>query len=429
MRVLLLGATGFIGRHVAARLLGENHAVVAAVRDPAGARRRFPGMETVRIDLNHMTAARDWLPLLPGIDAVVNCAGILQSGRGQSARAIHAAAPIALFAACEAAGIGRVVHVSAVSADAEAGTEYAITKRMAEDDLRHRPFPWVLLRPSLVYASGSYGGTSAIRGLAGFPLVTPTVGRGDGRFQPIHADDLARTVAACLLRDDLCHQTLEPCGPEMLTLRQITERTRAWLDLPPARVVAVPEPLVRLVARVGDLLGSGPLRTTAIDQMNHGNTTDAALFERLIGFRPRTMGESFRAAPSHVQDRWHARLFFLRPALTAALVVLWAGSGLAGLFHPPTDEVRIVQTLHLPAASAGPIGNALSLVDIGIALGVASGRRAPLLARVQISLVLGYTLGIGAADPSLWADPYGALLKNIPVLLAMAVWAALLVET
>ena len=429
MRILLLGATGFIGRHVAARLLGENHVVVAAVRDPAGARRRFPGMGTARIDLNHMVSAQDWLPLLPGIDAVVNCAGILQSGRGQSARAIHAAAPIALFAACEAAGIRRVVHISAVSADAEAGTEYAITKGMAENDLRRRPFPWVLLRPSLVYASGSYGGTSAIRGLAGFPLVTPTVGRGDGRFQPIHADDLARTVAECLTRDDLRHQTLEPCGPEMLTLRQITEQTRAWLDLPPARVVAVPEFLVRLVARVGDLLGSGPLRTTAIDQMNHGNTGDAAAFERLIGFRPRTMDEAFRAAPSHVQDRWHARLFFLRPALTMALVALWAGSGLAGLLNPPADAVRIMQTLHLPGSWAGPVGNALSLLDIAIALGLAVGYRARLLARVQIGLVLGYTLGIGVADPSLWADPYGALLKNIPVLLAMVAWTALLVET
>ncbi len=429
MRVLLLGATGFIGRHVAARLLGEGHVVVAAVRDAAGARRRFPGIEAVRIDLNHMASARDWLPLLSGIDAVVNCAGILQSGNGQSARAIHATAPIALFAACQAAGIRRLVHISAVSADAAAGTEYAITKKMAEDDLRTRTLPWVLLRPSLVYASGSYGGTSAIRGLAGVPFVTPTVGRGDQRFQPIHADDLARTVAECLARDDLCHGTLEPCGPETLTLRQITERTRTWLDLPPAPVVMVPEPLVRLAARVGDLVGSGPLRTTAIDQMRHGNTTDAAAFERAIGFRPRTMDASFRAAPSQVQDRWHARLFFLRPALSVALVILWAGSGLAGLLHPPADEARIVRALHLPAAWAGPIGNTLSLVDIAIALGLASGRRPRLLGWVQIGLVLGYTLGIGVADPSLWADPYGALLKNIPTLLAMAVWAALLVET
>lgn len=428
MRVLLLGATGFIGRHVAARLLGEGHVVVAAVRDTASARRRFPEIEAVRIDLNHMAAAQDWLPLLSGIEAVVNCAGILQSGAGQSAQAVHATAPIALFAACQAVRMRRVVHVSAVSANADAGTEYAATKKAADDDLRMRDVPWVLLRPSLVYASGSFGGTSAIRGLAGCFAVTPLVGRGDQPFQPIHADDLARTIADCLQREDLCHRTLEPCGPETLTLKQITQQTRAWLDLPPARVVEVPERLVRLAAKVGDLVGAGPLRTTAIDQMVYGNTADGAAFEQAIGFRPRTMAEAFRAAPSHVQDRWHARLFFLRPALTAALVVLWAGSGLAGFFNPPADEARIAQTLQLPASWSSLVGAAFSAVDLAIALGLALGRRPRLLAWVQIILVLGYTLGIGVADPALWADPYGALLKNIPVLLAMAVWAALLDE-
>lgn len=428
MRVLLLGATGFIGRHVTAYLLHEGHTVVAAVRDTVSARRRFPGIETVRIDLNRMASAQDWLPLLSQAEAVVNCAGILQSGAGQSAHAIHVTAPVALFTACQAAEIRRVVHISAVSADTDAGTEYAATKKAADDDLRARDLPWVLLRPSLVYASGSYGGTSAIRGLAGFPFVTPMVGRGDQRFQPIHADDLARTIAGCLARDDLCRRTLEPCGPETLTLRQITEQTRMWLDLPPAHALQVPETLVRLAARIGDVVGAGPLRTTAIDQMVYGNTSDPAGFEQAIGFRPRTMSQSFRHAPSHVQDRWHARLFFLRPALTAALVILWAGSGLAGFFNPPADETRIVQALHLPTSWSRLIGDAFSLMDVTIAGGLAAGRYDRLLAWVQVLLVLSYTTGIGMADPSLWADPYGALLKNIPVLLAMVVWAALLDE-
>ena len=164
MKVLLFGATGFIGRHVAAHLLCEGHGVVAAVRDVESATRRFPGIEAVRVDLNRMTMPADWTPLLFQIDAVVNCAGILQSGAGQLAHAIHALAPIALFQACEDAGLQRIVHVSAVSADSDAGTEYAATKKAADDDLRSRNLQWVLLRPSLVYASGSYGGTSAIRG-------------------------------------------------------------------------------------------------------------------------------------------------------------------------------------------------------------------------------------------------------------------------
>ncbi len=110
-------------------------------------------------------------------------------------------------------------------------------------------------------------------------------------------------------------------------------------------------------------------------------------------------------------------------------MILWGGAGLAGFLTPPTDESRIVQTMHLPASWSRAAGGAFCLVDIAIALGLATGRRGRLLAWVQVLLVLGYTLGIGLADPLLWADPYGALLKNIPVLLAMVVWAALLDET
>jgi uncharacterized protein YbjT (DUF2867 family) len=428
LKVLLLGATGFIGRHVAARLLTDGHFVTAGVRDIASIKRRFPEINAVQLDLNRMKSPDDWLPLLAVIDAVVNCAGILQSGAGQSARDIHTTAPVALFAACERLQIGRVVQLSAISADTDAGTEYALTKKAADDDLKGRKLPWVLLRASLVYASGSYGGTSAIRGLAGFPFVTPLVGDGDQRFQPIHADDLAHAISACLTRDDLCQQTLEPCGPETLTLREIVQQTRTWLDLPTVPVLKMPERLVRIAAKVGDVAGTGPIRTTSIDQMTYGNIGDPIAFQQIIGFRPRTMAEAFQSAPSHVQDRWHSRLFFLRPALTIALVALWAGSGLAGLLNPPADEGRIMQALHLPMSWGSPIGIAFSLLDIALAVGIAMGRAGRLLAYAQIVIVFGYTVGIGFADPKLWADPYGALLKNIPVLAAMIIWSALLDE-
>jgi uncharacterized protein YbjT (DUF2867 family) len=136
MRILLLGATGFLGRHICAHLLEQKYEVVAGVRDVQSARRRFPGLETIQLDLNHMLSAADWLPHLRGLDAVVNCAGILQSSPGQSASAIHAKAPIALFDACLAARVRRVIQISAVSADAAAGTEYAVTKQSADDHLR-----------------------------------------------------------------------------------------------------------------------------------------------------------------------------------------------------------------------------------------------------------------------------------------------------
>lgn len=424
MHVLVTGATGFVGRHVCARLLSKGHRVTAAARNTASALRRFPGIVAVRIDMMGMLSVEKWKPLLAGIDAVVNCAGILQSGRGQSAKAIHATAPMALFDACVSSGVPRVVQISAISADEEAGTEYAVTKKAADDYLRSLDLEWIVLRPSLVYAQGSYGGTSLLRGLAGLPFVIPLVGDGSQKFQPIHADDLAETVVRCLENPQLARRTLEPVGPDTLTTRRILEMTRRWLDLPPARVLHVPLRLVRLLARIGDVLDLGPLRTTSIDQIEYGNVSDPAAFEAAMGFRPRTMAAAFEEAPSHVQDRWHTRLYFLRPTLTAALSLLWLLSGLGGLFDSP-EAVAVAIGLGIPAPLAQLAAIFFSLIDIGIGIALVAGFGQRYLGAIQLGLVGGYTIGFGSLMPGLWVDPLGSLLKNIPILAAIAVWMAL----
>jgi uncharacterized protein YbjT (DUF2867 family) len=420
MRLLITGATGFIGRHLCAALLTAGHQIVAAVRDPASAQRRFPGIEAVRIDMMAMTAPHHWQELLRGIDAVINCAGILQSRRGQSARVIHVTAPAALFDACLAAGVRRVIQISAVSADLEAGTEYALSKRAGDEHLRGLDLDWVVLRPSLVYGSGSYGGTSMLRGLAGLPFCIPLVGDGGQQFQPIHVDDLAETVRRALEDPMLIRRTLDPVGPEILTLRQIVERLRAWLDLPPVPMIPIPLGLIRRVARIGDVLEWGPLCTTSVDQIVYGNIADAAAFEAAIGFRPRSMAQALREAPSHVQDRWHARLYVLRPMLSAALFLLWLGSGIAGM-TALGSVAAILEPLGISNAQGVLAGLLFSLADLALA-GALLLRPSRRLGLLQFALVAAYTLGLGVILPGLWLDPFGRLLKNLPILATIAVW-------
>src|SRR6185437_6615359 len=144
MKLLLTGATGFIGRYLLMALIQAGHDVVPAVRRPAEADRLLPRPASIRADFNRMTAAEDWAPHLAGIDAVINCAGILQGRPGQSIDAIHARAPIALFQACEAAGIRRVIQISAISAEPGAGTGYAATKHAADAWLAGTGLDWVI---------------------------------------------------------------------------------------------------------------------------------------------------------------------------------------------------------------------------------------------------------------------------------------------
>lgn len=426
MHVLVLGATGFIGRHVVGRLLGAGHRVTAAARDAASVRRRFPAATPLPIDLNRMTAADSWRPLLVGIDAVVNCAGILQRRRGQSITAIHRDAPMALFQACAALRIRRVVQVSAVSAEDGADTDYARTKKAADDHLRGLDLDWILLRPSLVYGRGSYGGTSFIRGIAGLPFVTPHIGSGDQAFTPIHVDDLATTILLAV-EGRITRQTEDPCGPQTLTLAQIVAATRAWLDLPPARLLRVPKPLVRGIARLGDLLPLGPVNSTALRQLEYGNAADPEAFARAISFTPRAMSAAFSAEPSLVQDRWHARLYFLRPLLTFVLFLTWLASGLVGLVAPAPTVAGVAAGLGLPPAIAPALHIFACLTDLALALSilVTPARQSWISAAAQVIVVSGYSVALTIAVPSLWMDPFGPLLKNLAVLATIGAWAAL----
>jgi uncharacterized protein YbjT (DUF2867 family) len=99
MKVLLTGANGFLGRYILAALLKAGHDVVPAVRNTVQADRLLPSPASIHADFNRDIRKEDWLPRLDGIDAVINCAGILQGSVSQSIDAIHSKAPQVLFSA------------------------------------------------------------------------------------------------------------------------------------------------------------------------------------------------------------------------------------------------------------------------------------------------------------------------------------------
>ena len=204
MRVLVLGAGGFIGGRVCAGLLARGHDVVPCGRDAAALRRRFPGRLAMAADLAR-DGARDWLPRLAGLDAVVQAAGALG---GPDLEAVHARGPAALFDACAAAGVARLVQVSALGAGPGAPSRFHRTKRDADEHLlRLRAAAeaagggggrggWCVLRPSLVVGRGGRS-TALFAALAALPR-PPRLGPGTWRVQPLHVEDLARAVAELL---------------------------------------------------------------------------------------------------------------------------------------------------------------------------------------------------------------------------------------
>ena len=417
-RVLVLGASGFIGAEVAGRLAAQGFEVRAGARRPDEARRRLPALDWVAADFAGLTRPEAWRPLLEGVDAVVNCVGVLQDGAGDSLTLAHETGPAALFEACTAAGVRRLIHVSAVGADEAAGTAYARSKHVTEDLLAASDLDWVVLRPSLVVGRAAYGGTALMRGLAALPFVIPVVG-GEQRFRPIMLPDLAEAIARLLQPGALSCTMLEAAGPESLSFAEVLTAFRGWLGQGPAPVVAVPRPLAWPAMALGDLCGwfgwPSSLRTTSLRQMDYYVEGDAARWVAVTGVRPMTLGRFLTANPAVSADRWYAKLYFVRPVSIAALALFWILTGAISLGAGYGQALAVLQLGGFGRWSA-PIEGIGAAFDLAMGLALLNRRWTAKVAACMCVATAGY-LAVGSISlPQLWADPLGPWLKVIPMM-------------
>lgn len=411
--VLLLGATGLIGSAVMARLLREGFAVRAVGRRMV---RELPGVEWVRLDLREATRPEVWLPHLAGVSAVVNCAGVLQDTAGDSNAAVHSAAPAALYAACELAGVRRVVLLSAMGADRESLTDFSRTKREGEAALMARELDWVILRPSVVLGRPAYGGSALIRALAALPvtLVQP----GAGLLQVVQLDEVTETVSWFLRPGAPAKVALELAGPQRLAFDEVVAAYRRWLGYPPARRLKAPAWLMGLGYRLGDLAGllgwRAPVRTTARKELTRGAVGDPSAWTALTGISPRSLDAALATTPVTVQDRWFANLYLLKPLVFTVLSVFWIGTGIISLTIGWDIGVD-----YMLAGGAGPLSEpsvvAGALADIAIGLAIAYRPTTRLGLWAALAITAFYVVAGTSILPVLWADPLGPMWKVWPI--------------
>ncbi len=414
-RVLLLGADGFIGRHIAFALRDAGHEVIACARRPDRLARM--GFTTLRADLT-APATHDpgfWRAPLDKVTAVINAAGLL-NGSERQFQAVHQTAPGALYAAMPAEC--QLLLISATGIET-ATTPFARHRRTGETLAQQHN--GIVLRPGLVLGETSYGGSSLLRALAACPLVTPVVGDGAQPFNPIHAEDLAALLLR-LLQERASPDIYAIGGPETCAQADMVRAYRSWLGLPAAPLLRLPLPLARLVGRIGDVLRLGPISATAVAQLTAGVISEPD--PRLPASRP--FSAFHRARPAGSQDLWHARLYLMRPVLRLTLALLWIASGLLGLTLPAAQFLPLISP-HPALSDTALIALARlgGLADLAIALALLRGWRLPLMAAVQGALVLGYTLTFSLLAPALWLLPLGGLLKNLPILALITLHAIL----
>jgi uncharacterized protein YbjT (DUF2867 family) len=418
VRILVVGASGFIGSVLVARLVTAGHEVVAVSRSKAASPPvAASGVTEVALDVAQATRLEDWTPVLAGVEAVVNCAGALQEGPSDSLAGVHAHGISALFRACERAGIRRVVHLSAVGVDRPASA-FSRTKLAGDQALMALDLDWIVLRPSVVVGRQAYGGSALLRGLAALPL-TPVLS-GTGPLQLVHLDDVTAAILFFLRPDSPSRRVVEVVGAKRLSLADTVRLFRRWLRWPPAPPIRVPSWMATVIYRLGDIAGwlgwRPPLRRTTGLEMLRGATGDAETLGRLTGVGPRDVETALAADPASVQDRWFARLYLLKALIFVVLALFWISTGLIALGPGWEIGMNLMREGSVDEHTAALVVAAGAFADIAIGLAIAfrPTARYGLYAALTISLL--YAIIGTILVPRLWADPLGPMLKIWPII-------------
>lgn len=406
MNILVIGASGMIGSHVRTALQTAGHRVIGASR-----RRPEGAGEWFELDFTVMQRAENWLPCLQGIDAVVNCVGILREAQPGDFDLLHRDVPIALFEACAKLGIRRVVQVSALGSGINAATPYWRSKGAAEADLLARDFGTVI-RPSLVY--GLNGASSRVfRLLATLPFIMMPLASG-AKVQPIHVDDLTEAVLR-LLAMDKPPREIAVVGPRAMSMTEYLTTLRQAMQAPCGIVLDMPMPLAHLAARIGQLIPSSALTPDALTMLevsrDGSNTADASDISALLGRAPRDpagfAGPELRSA---AVTAWAA------PAIRIAFALLWLLTAWTSWFGWPHAESHAwLAACGVPEDWRETTLLGASLLDAGIGLALLL-TRTQWIWPLQIAVVGTYTLIMSVCLPQFWLHPFGVLGKNIPLL-------------
>jgi len=415
MKVLVLGATGFIGQSIYDFLQrGECFEVVAGVRDA----QKFSG-DAVKIDFNQLEDDKELVKSLTGFDVVVNAVGIIAESKKATFEKIHTIAPKVLFDACKEAGVKKVVQVSALGTQ-RGTTNYHQSKNRADAYLRELGIDYAILHPSIVYGEGGKS-TALFQALAALPFL-PVVGDGLQKLQPIAIEDFVVTVKRVIQSQEKQIE-LDVVGRESLTYKEMLQGFRKRLDLEETKVVSLP-PFGSDV--MGKLLDEPTISQDNITMLNQGNSASVEPLEKFLKYRPVTMQERLFRTEASSAEKLSASLYFMRPLLRIVIAFVWIWSGIVSAFLYPQDlALELLYEIGTPEVLALPLLYVASLLDITIGVLMLMNYRLQLLLKFQLLVIFVYTLLLTFLATHHWLHPFGPVLKNLPLLVSIYILSRL----
>ena len=270
--ITIFGGTGFIGRYVVRRLAAQHARIRVVSRDwgvhgrdlqPMGAVGQIVGGP---LDLRNQDALAE---TFAGNHAVINLIGILYETRRQQFAEVQAALPGRIARAARAAGVQRLVQISAIGADPGSSSAYARSKAEGEQAARAAFPEATVIRPSIVIGPED-GFFNRFAAMARLLPALPLIGGGETRFQPVYVGDVAAAIVAALEREEARGQTYELGGPQVYSFAELM---RYMLEVIGRKRMLVPLSfdLARLQARVLEKLPVPPLTTDQVELLKTDN--------------------------------------------------------------------------------------------------------------------------------------------------------------
>lgn len=411
--ILITGATGFIGSHLAAALAGRGHRIIGTAKSPPKNDREASPFRLISVDYTRDFDINIWKPRLEGVDVVINAVGILREHGQQTFEALHDRTPRALFAACAAKGI-KVVQISALGADENAHSRYHLSKKAADDALLASGTRVVIVQPSLVYGPG---GVSArmFNLIASLPVI-PLPGQGNQQIQPIHIEDLTCAILELVETDRYLGQRVPLVGPEPVTLQRYLTELRRLMGLGPGIFVHVPVFFIDIAAQAGQWAEKGLLDVESWQMLQRGNTAGASATHELLGREPKPV-HRFISHWNVSELRLAALLGWLQPLLRLSIAAVWLIAGAVSMGIYPVEESYAMLARVGITGSLAPVAlYGAAALDIAFGLGTLFLQNRRLLWIAQATLIFVYTLTITVYLPEFWLHPFGPLAKNLPIL-------------
>jgi uncharacterized protein YbjT (DUF2867 family) len=268
--ILVTGGTGFVGPRVVHALRAEDRPVRALVRNPASGEAqqlRSWGVELVEGDV---TRPDDLRGAVQGVDAVVHLVAILV-GRPQDFERVMSSATRDLVLAAQSAGVRRFLLMSALGTSERTKdlVPYYSAKWTMEQAVQGSALEHVIFRPSFIF--GERGGAlQQFKRLARLSPVTPIVGSGERRIQPIWVDDVAAYFAAAIDKPEASGRTFELGGPDIVTWNELWELLKKTLGVRRPSV-HIPTGLMRAQALLLEKLPNPPVTRDQLTMLEAGD--------------------------------------------------------------------------------------------------------------------------------------------------------------